>query len=80
MTPAKERATPSTTGTIILDVEQGGITVPSFVGRHLRAAVELAQESGLELEAVGSGVAHDQTPPPGTHVPAGTRITVRFQR
>jgi cell division protein FtsI (penicillin-binding protein 3) len=77
---AKDSTTPPTRGTIILDVDQGGITVPSFVGRHLRAAVELAQECGLELEAVGSGVAHDQSPQAGAHVPAGTRITVRFQR
>jgi cell division protein FtsI (penicillin-binding protein 3) len=76
----KDSAVPATRGTIILDVEQGGITVPSFVGRHLRAAVEMAQEAGLELDAVGSGVAHDQSPPPGAHVPSGSRITVRFQR
>jgi cell division protein FtsI (penicillin-binding protein 3) len=76
----KDPVMPATRGTIILDVEQGGITVPSFVGRHLRAAVELAQEAGLELDAIGSGVAHDQSPPPGAHVPAGAHITVRFQR
>src|SRR5262249_3225409 len=35
-------------GTVVLDVEQGGIEVPSFVGKSLRNALEIAQASGLE--------------------------------
>jgi cell division protein FtsI (penicillin-binding protein 3) len=66
------------TGTVVFDVEQGGIEVPSFVGKTVRGAVESAQEAGLELEAIGSGVAHQQSPPPGTHVAAGARIMVQF--
>jgi len=69
-----------TTGTVVLDVEQGGIEVPSFVGKTVRSAVEAAQDSGLELEAVGSGVARQQSPPAGTHVAAGAHITVQFGR
>ncbi len=68
------------TGTVVLDVEQGGIEVPSFVGKTVRGAVESAQDIGLELEAVGSGVARQQTPPAGTHVAAGARVTVQFGR
>jgi cell division protein FtsI (penicillin-binding protein 3) len=67
-------------GTVVLDVEQGGVVVPSFLGMHLRGAVELAEESNLELQAVGSGAASEQSPAAGSHVPAGTRITVRFAR
>jgi hypothetical protein len=67
-------------GTVVIDVEQGGILVPSFLGKHLRAAVELAEQNNLEIEAVGSGVARDQSPPAGSHVAAGTKITVRFER
>jgi cell division protein FtsI (penicillin-binding protein 3) len=67
-------------GTVVLDVEQGGIEVPSFVGKTVRGAVEAAQDIGLELDAVGSGVARQQTPAPGTHVPAGARVTVQFGR
>jgi cell division protein FtsI (penicillin-binding protein 3) len=69
-----------TSGTVVLDVEQGGIQVPSFVGKTVRSAVEAAQEVGLELEAVGSGVARQQTPPAGTHVAAGAHVTVQFGR
>ena len=66
------------TGTVVLDVEQGGMVVPSFVGKTVRAAVEAAQDAGLELEPVGSGVARQQTPAAGTHVAAGARVTVQF--
>jgi cell division protein FtsI (penicillin-binding protein 3) len=71
---------PPQTGTVVLEVEQGGIEVPSFVGKTVRSAVEAAQDAGLELEAVGSGVARQQTPPAGTHVAAGARVTVQFGR
>jgi len=66
------------TGTVVLDVEQGGIEVPSFVGKTVRGAVEAAQDLGLELDAVGSGVARQQSPAAGTHVAAGARVTVQF--
>ena len=65
-------------GTVVLDVEQGGIEVPSFLGKTVRGAIEAAQEAGLELEAVGSGVARQQSPAAGAHVPAGSRVTVQF--
>ncbi len=68
------------TGTVVLDVEQGGIEVPSFVGKTVRSAVEAAQDAGLELEAVGSGVARQQSPLAGTHVSAGAHVTVQFGR
>jgi cell division protein FtsI (penicillin-binding protein 3) len=68
------------TGTVVLDVEQGGIEVPLFVGKTVRGAVEAAQDTGLELDAVGSGIARQQTPAPGTHVAAGARVTVQFGR
>jgi cell division protein FtsI (penicillin-binding protein 3) len=69
-----------TSGTVVLDVEQGGIEVPSFVGKTVRGAVEAAQDVGLELEPVGSGVARQQTPAAGAHVAAGSRVTVQFGR
>jgi len=75
--PAPEPKLPAS-GTVVLDVEQGGIEVPSFVGKTVRGAVEAAQDAGLELDVVGSGVARQQTPVAGTHVPAGSRVTVQF--
>jgi cell division protein FtsI (penicillin-binding protein 3) len=67
-------------GTIVLDVEQGGIVVPSFLGKSVRNSIEMAQESGLDLDAIGNGLARQQSPPPGSHVASGSQVTVRFGR
>jgi cell division protein FtsI (penicillin-binding protein 3) len=69
-----------TSGTVVLDVEQGGIEVPSFIGKTVRGAVEAAEDAGLDLEAVGSGLARQQTPPAGSHVAAGAHVMVQFGR
>src|ERR1700692_4857479 len=73
-------AHPPAAGTVVLDVEQGGLEVPSFVGKTVRGAVEAAQDAGLELEAIGSGLARQQSPPAGTHVVAGAHVIVQFGR
>ena len=73
-------APPPANQTVVLDVEQGGILVPSFVGKSVRSAIELAENSGLDLEVVGSGQAQEQSPAPGTRVTNGARITVKFGR
>jgi cell division protein FtsI (penicillin-binding protein 3) len=68
---------PTSEGTVVLSVDSG-IVVPSFMGKSLRAAVEYAQQSGVEISVLGSGIARQQSPLPGTHLPAGQRVTVRF--
>jgi len=81
--PAGAMSPPShrpSNGTVVLDVEQGGIVVPSFLGKSVRTAIETAQESGLDLDAVGSGLAREQSPPAGAHVASGTSIIVKFGR
>jgi len=64
----------------MLNVEEGGIEVPSFLGKNVRGALEMAQDAGLDLAAEGSGVAREQSPQPGAHVAAGARVIVRFGR
>ena len=71
---------PPVSGTVILDLEQNATVVPSFAGKSVRAAIEAAQETGLDLDAVGSGLARDQSPLAGTHVQSGSKVTVRFGR
>ena len=66
-------------GTVVLEVE-GGIVVPSFSGKSVRGAIELAEDSGLDLDAVGSGLAWEQSPAAGSHVATGARVTVKFGR
>ena len=67
-------------GTVVLDVEQGGIEVPDFKGKSVRTALELAEENQLELSPVGNGLAREQSPAAGSHVAAGSRIVVKFER
>ncbi len=84
---SKQRASPTPTqtpppassATVVLDVE-GGMVVPSFIGRRLREVVVAAQQAGIEIEAIGSGIAREQSPPPGARIPAGARVAVRFSR
>ena len=78
--PAGTASSPPANGTVVLEVEQGGISVPSFVGKSVRSAIEIAEANGLDLEIVGSGLAQDQSPVAGAHVPSGAKITVRFGR
>jgi cell division protein FtsI (penicillin-binding protein 3) len=75
-----EREKPPSNGTVVIEVEQGGIEVPSFIGKSVRGAIEAAQDSGLELNPVGSGIAREQSPAPGAHVTAGSRVVVKFGR
>jgi cell division protein FtsI (penicillin-binding protein 3) len=56
------------------------VGVPSFLGEPLRVAVEAAGTAGLALQIVGSGIAREQVPAPGSMVPPGTEIVVRFSR
>jgi len=65
-------------GTVVFEVAQGGAVVPSFAGKNLRAAIEMAEENGLDLDPVGTGLAREQEPPAGSHVSSGARITVKF--
>ena len=68
---------PAGGGTVVLNVDSG-IVVPSFMGKSLRSAVEVAQQSGLEINVLGSGVARQQSPQPGSHLLTGQKVTVRF--
>ena len=78
--PASTGSSSPANGTVVLEVEQGGIAVPSFVGKSVRSVIEIAEASGLDLEIIGSGIAQDQSPPAGAHVPSGAKIKVRFGR
>jgi cell division protein FtsI (penicillin-binding protein 3) len=77
--PAASSTNANARGTVILDVG-GGVVVPDFSGKPLRAALEQAQAAGLELEVTGSGVARAQSPAPGARVPQSGHVSVRFGR
>ena len=52
--PSSEPESAHESGTVVVNVE-GGAVVPSFIGKPLRSAVESAQQSGFELNVIGSG-------------------------
>ncbi|HEY5936306.1 MAG TPA: penicillin-binding protein, partial [Kofleriaceae bacterium] len=54
--------------------------IPDFRGMGLRRAIDLARLENYELELAGSGRVIEQTPAPGTPVPADrrARVTLRF--
>jgi cell division protein FtsI (penicillin-binding protein 3) len=66
-------------GTVVLDVDAAK-TVPSFLGKPVRAVIEESEKAGLEVDVFGSGVARDQNPPPGSRLPSGGHVTVQFGR
>jgi len=68
-----------TKGTAVVTLGDG-VLVPSMLGKPVRAALEIAQESGIDIEIIGSGVAREQSPPAGTRIAAGARVAVRFSR
>jgi cell division protein FtsI (penicillin-binding protein 3) len=75
---AAQQPHPTAHGIVVNAADRIG--VPSFVGEPLRVAVETAGTAGLALQIVGSGIAREQVPAPGSMVPPGTEIVVRFTR
>lgn len=56
-----------------------GLSVPDFQGLPLSAVLERALVLGLTVEAVGSGIAREQFPPPGSPLQPGGRLRVVFK-
>jgi cell division protein FtsI (penicillin-binding protein 3) len=78
--PTAPAPAPPSRGTVVVDIEQGAILVPSFAGKSVRAAIETAEANGLDLDIIGNGLGEDQSPPAGAHVAMGSKVTVRFGR
>ena len=68
MGPASPGGTLPANGTVILDVSDGAVVVPSFLGKSMRSVIEAAQTAGIEVDAFGSGVAREQSPAPGSRL------------
>jgi cell division protein FtsI (penicillin-binding protein 3) len=56
-----------------------GPAAPSFAGKTVRAVIEQAMAMGVPVEVVGSGIARQQAPPPGSPLNPGERVRVLFQ-
>lgn len=66
-------------GSIMVDSGRK-VAVPEFAGLGIRKVVEKAGGAGLGVQVIGSGIARDQAPAPGTMVPLGTLVVVRCSR
>ncbi len=66
-------------GAVIIDAGKR-VPMPDFRGVALRGVMEGATHIGLRVQPVGSGMATEQFPEPGTMVPVGTEVVVRFTR
>jgi hypothetical protein len=56
------------------------VVMPDFTGMALRQVAEQCQELGLDLNMRGSGLAFEQSPPPRSQVPGGSKVWVIFGR
>jgi cell division protein FtsI (penicillin-binding protein 3) len=57
-----------------------GPRVPDFRGKAMVAVMRESAAMGLPVEIVGTGVARDQSPPPGGILPMGGKIHIQFAR
>lgn len=55
------------------------VQVPGVTGLSLRDASVKLSAVGLQVQAVGSGIAVSQSPAPGTVIPAGSMVRVEFK-
>ncbi|MGH9813409.1 MAG: penicillin-binding transpeptidase domain-containing protein, partial [Candidatus Acidiferrales bacterium] len=65
--------------TIVVANSADAVAIPDLIGRSLRVVSEECSRLGLEPVLVGSGIAVEIRPEPGSHVPRGSRVWVRFQ-
>lgn len=64
----------------VVAVVSKGPTVPDFSGKTMKEASEAATSVGLQLQAIGDGIALQQWPAAGAPLVAGTFVRVRFVR
>ncbi len=57
-----------------------GVIVPDLAGKGLRSALQIGADSGLLIEANGSGIVRKQSPQAGAVVAPGTVLTVELKR
>jgi cell division protein FtsI (penicillin-binding protein 3) len=56
-----------------------GTPAPSFAGKTVRAVIEQSMAMGVPVEVLGSGVARQQVPAPGSLLGPGEKVRVLFQ-
>ncbi|MEW5865379.1 MAG: stage V sporulation protein D [Bacillota bacterium] len=63
----------------LYNVEEENVLVPDLTGKTMKDAALLLTRAGLRMQAEGTGVARSSDPKPGTAVPRGSVVVVRFE-
>jgi len=74
--PKPEPAPAAPTGPVLLS----GPRVPDFRGKPMVSVLRESAALGIPVEIVGTGIAREQSPPPGGILPLNGRIHVQFTR
>ena len=70
-------ASPDANSAAMLNLEPA--TAPAFVGKSVRAVAERAQVEGVAVKLIGSGIAYQQSPPAGSAMAEGQKVSVWFR-
>jgi cell division protein FtsI (penicillin-binding protein 3) len=62
----------------LMSADEGGMELPDFSGKSMRDVIEACMRLGLDPVLVGTSVAIQQSPAPGSKVRRGTKVTVEF--
>lgn len=62
----------------LMSADEGGMELPDFSGKSMRDVIEACMRLGLDPVLVGTNVAIQQSPAPGSKVRRGTKVTVEF--
>ncbi len=62
----------------LMSADEGAMELPDFSGKSMRDVIEACMRLGLDPVLVGTNVAIQQSPAPGSKVRRGTKVTVEF--
>jgi len=77
--PAHETPASAAAPTVAFDSDNG-VIVPSLTGKTVREVSQECEKLGISPVLVGTGVAVEEDPEPGTTVRRGSHVTVKFGR
>jgi hypothetical protein len=63
---------------VLMAQDEGTVELPDFFRKSMREVTEACMRLGLEPVLVGTNVAIQQSPAPGSKVRRGAKVTVEF--
>ena len=78
--PVADLSTPLTDEEVAESVDPNAPKTPDFTGKTVRTVMEEAAADGVDVDMLGNGLAKAQYPVPGSPLPPGEHVRVRFAR